>query len=132
MSFEICHLSLLHWSTSLAAISKSGLSSQIANDKCQIINGKSPPPFDTNIGEASCVEAISNQGSVLFSGAKRGLVAPTETTLECAAMNQSLSKVPTFDKLMNPLITALRDMGGSGSIEDIYVRVTKPNEEEES
>ena len=32
-------------------------------------------------------------------------------------------KVPTFDQLMNPLITALRDLGGSGSIDEIYERV---------
>ncbi len=34
-----------------------------------------------------------------------------------------MSKVPTFDQLMNPLITALRDLGGSGSIDEIYERV---------
>jgi restriction system protein len=34
-----------------------------------------------------------------------------------------MNKVPTFDKLMNPLIAALRDIGGSGSIEEIYERV---------
>jgi len=34
-----------------------------------------------------------------------------------------MTKVPTFDQLLNPLITALRDLGGSGSIEEIYERV---------
>jgi restriction system protein len=34
-----------------------------------------------------------------------------------------MTKVPTFDKLMNPLIAALRDIGGSGSIDEIYERV---------
>lgn len=34
-----------------------------------------------------------------------------------------MTKVPTFDRLMNPLITALRDLGGSGSIDEIYERV---------
>ncbi len=34
-----------------------------------------------------------------------------------------MTKVPTFDQLMNPLITALRDLGGSGSIEEIFQKV---------
>jgi restriction system protein len=34
-----------------------------------------------------------------------------------------MTKVPTFDQLMNPLITALRELGGSGSIDEIYERV---------
>jgi restriction system protein len=36
-----------------------------------------------------------------------------------------MSKVPTYDQLMNPLITALRDLGGSGSIDEIYERVVQ-------
>jgi restriction system protein len=36
-----------------------------------------------------------------------------------------MSKVPTYDQLMNPLISALRDLGGSGSIDEIYERVIK-------
>jgi restriction system protein len=32
-------------------------------------------------------------------------------------------KVPTYDQLMNPLIAALRDLGGSGSIDEIYEQV---------
>jgi restriction system protein len=34
-----------------------------------------------------------------------------------------MTKVPTLDQLMNPLIAALRDLGGSGSIEEIYEKV---------
>lgn len=34
-----------------------------------------------------------------------------------------MTKVLTFDHLMNPLIVALHDLGGSGSIEEIYERV---------
>ena len=34
-----------------------------------------------------------------------------------------MTKVPTLEQLMNPLITALRDLGGSGSIEEIYEKV---------
>lgn len=33
------------------------------------------------------------------------------------------SKLPTFDRLMNPLLRALRALGGSGSIEEIYEKV---------
>ena len=28
-------------------------------------------------------------------------------------------KVPTFDRMMNPLLSALKDLGGSGTIEEI-------------
>jgi len=34
-----------------------------------------------------------------------------------------MSKVPTYDQLMNPVLAALRDLGGSGSIDEIYERV---------
>jgi restriction system protein len=34
-----------------------------------------------------------------------------------------MAKIPTFDELMNPLIKALRDLGGSGSIDEIYEKV---------
>ncbi len=34
-----------------------------------------------------------------------------------------MTKVHPFDQLMNPLLTALRDLGGSGSVEEIYQRV---------
>src|SRR5437764_7089148 len=36
-----------------------------------------------------------------------------------------MTKVPAFVQLMNPLITALRDLGGSGSIDEIYERVIR-------
>jgi restriction system protein len=36
-----------------------------------------------------------------------------------------MTKVPTYDQLMNPLITALRELGGSGSIDEIYERVVQ-------
>ena len=31
-----------------------------------------------------------------------------------------MNKVPTFDQLMNPVITALKDLGGSGTVDEIY------------
>jgi restriction system protein len=34
-----------------------------------------------------------------------------------------MNKVPTFDQLLNPVLTALRQLGGSGSVEEIYERV---------
>ena len=36
-----------------------------------------------------------------------------------------MTKIPTFYELMNPLIAALRDLGGSGSINEIYERVIR-------
>jgi restriction system protein len=33
------------------------------------------------------------------------------------------TKLPTFDRLMNPLLRALRALGGSGSVEEIYDKV---------
>jgi restriction system protein len=33
------------------------------------------------------------------------------------------SKLPTFDRLMNPLLRALKSLGGSGSIDEIYEKV---------
>lgn len=35
------------------------------------------------------------------------------------------TKLPTFDRLMNPLLRALRALGGSGSIEEIYDKVVE-------
>lgn len=35
------------------------------------------------------------------------------------------AKIPTFDRLMNPLLRALRSLGGSGSVEEIYDRVVE-------
>ena len=39
-----------------------------------------------------------------------------------------MNKLPTFDSLMNPLITALRQLGGSGSIDEIYKKVVELEE----
>ena len=43
-----------------------------------------------------------------------------------------MAKMPTFDRLMNPLLRALRALGGSGSVEEIYDKVVEmeklPNE----
>lgn len=36
-----------------------------------------------------------------------------------------MSNIPTYDSLMNPLIRALRRLGGSGSIEEIYEKVVE-------
>ena len=33
--------------------------------------------------------------------------------------------VPTYDTLMNPLIKALKDLGGSGTIEEIDAKVAE-------
>ena len=33
------------------------------------------------------------------------------------------ARIPTFDELMNPMLAALRDLGGSGSIDEIYEKV---------
>ena len=35
-----------------------------------------------------------------------------------------MSKAPTYDQLMNPLLMALKDLGGSGSIAEIYEKVS--------
>ncbi|MBE2225162.1 MAG: restriction endonuclease [Anaerolineae bacterium] len=35
------------------------------------------------------------------------------------------TKVPTFDQMMNPLIQALKNLGGSGTIEEIYNQVAE-------
>lgn len=36
-----------------------------------------------------------------------------------------MAKLPTFDSLMNPLIAALRHLGGSGSVDEIYEKVVE-------
>lgn len=36
-----------------------------------------------------------------------------------------MNKLPTFDSLMNPLLAALRQLGGSGSVDEIYERVVE-------
>lgn len=38
---------------------------------------------------------------------------------------QKYSRVPTFDRLMNPLIKALKELGGSGTIQEIYEKVVE-------
>src|SRR2546422_3223060 len=35
------------------------------------------------------------------------------------------NKVPTYDQLMNPLLKSIRDLGGSGSIDEIYDKVAE-------
>jgi restriction system protein len=40
-------------------------------------------------------------------------------------MKKKNDQLPTYEDLMNPLIKALRDLGGSGSIEEIYEKVTE-------
>jgi restriction system protein len=34
-------------------------------------------------------------------------------------------KIPTYDRLMNPLLIALKELGGSGSVEEIYDKVVE-------
>ncbi len=36
-----------------------------------------------------------------------------------------MTKVPTYDQLMNPTLQVLRTLGGSGTIEEIYTKVTE-------
>lgn len=36
-----------------------------------------------------------------------------------------MNKMPTYDALMNPLLKALRALGGSGSIDEIYEKVVE-------
>lgn len=40
-------------------------------------------------------------------------------------MTKKNNKVPTFDELMNPLLKAIRDLGGSGSVDEIYEKVAE-------
>ncbi len=49
-------------------------------------------------------------------------MATAETSEGKVTMAKSL---PTFDQLLNPLITALRALGGSGSIQEIYDKVVE-------
>jgi restriction system protein len=35
------------------------------------------------------------------------------------------NQIPTYDRLMNPLLQALRELGGSGSTDEIYQRVAE-------
>ena len=36
-----------------------------------------------------------------------------------------MTTLPTYDELMNPLLEALRKLGGSGSIEEIYAKTVE-------
>ncbi|MBV8773355.1 MAG: restriction endonuclease [Deltaproteobacteria bacterium] len=40
-------------------------------------------------------------------------------------MSTTETKVPTYDELMNPLLRALRELGGSGSIEEVYAKTVE-------
>jgi restriction system protein len=40
-------------------------------------------------------------------------------------MMKKNTKVPTYDELMNPLLKAMRDLGGSGSVDEIYEKVAE-------
>ena len=42
-----------------------------------------------------------------------------------------MKEMPTFDSLMNPLLKALSQLGGSGSIDEIYEKVAELEEIEE-
>lgn len=48
---------------------------------------------------------------------------PRSTVTLVAAMDAN--KIPSYDNLMNPLLRALRSLGGSGSIEEIYDKVVE-------
>ncbi len=39
--------------------------------------------------------------------------------------NSKSAKIPTYDRLMNPVLQALRELGGSGSTDEIYQRVAE-------
>ena len=41
------------------------------------------------------------------------------------ATGSPMSRVPQYHELMNPLLSALRDLGGSGSVEEIYEKVAE-------
>ena len=40
-------------------------------------------------------------------------------------MTKKTNSIPSFDDLMNPLLKALQDLGGSGSVDEIYEKVTE-------
>jgi len=42
-----------------------------------------------------------------------------------SSMSQNQGGLPTYDQMMNPLIKALRELGGSGSVEETYEEVIK-------
>jgi restriction system protein len=49
----------------------------------------------------------------------------TKNTVEVVFVASFPKKMPTYDQMMNPLIKALRDLGGSGSVNEIYEEVIK-------
>jgi hypothetical protein len=42
-------------------------------------------------------------------------------------MENELAKIPTYDRLMDPLFKAIRALGGSGTIDEIYKKVVEIN-----
>ncbi len=50
--------------------------------------------------------------------------APSITLWQSGTIN-SMNQVPQYDLLINPLFQALKQLGGSGSIEEIYEKVTE-------
>jgi restriction system protein len=63
----------------------------------------------------SCPTAIALVLFIVNSVARRHTRALNE--------RNNMKSMPTFDRLMNPLIEALRRLGGSGSVDEIYDKV---------
>jgi hypothetical protein len=90
---------------------------------------------ETDAGQAE--EAAQLVGGQVFDGAGRGRGAGrgkeafsiyygwVALWYKESAMTKKNDKVPPFEELMNPLLKALKDLGGSGSIDEIYERVTE-------
>lgn len=65
-------------------------------------------------------------GSVFFRLAYYKDFAPDGAGVNSANLNHmGQNQIPTYDRLMNPLLQALRDLGGSGSSDEIYQRVSE-------
>jgi restriction system protein len=47
------------------------------------------------------------------------------TIIEIANYMETIHKIPTFDQMMNPLLRSLKELGGSGTIEEMYTKVTE-------
>jgi hypothetical protein len=58
-----------------------------------------------------------------YSVSQSGQVALDEEELNKLKESSSLTKVPAFHNLMNPTIQALKILGGSGTVEEIYNKV---------
>jgi len=69
------------------------------------------------------ISSGSNPDSLAFFS-KRGWV-PACSGKMLAYRETMEPKLPTFDKLMNPLLRALGALGGSGSVEEIYNKVVE-------